>query len=91
MPDKPLNPLIVNDQGNNALLICVALKNTGFQINNQRPDNGPAIYQAIDNRELIAPGFSSEAVLQILEPTGLDLAFINVSDHKSKHQAISAT
>lgn len=97
MPDKPLNLLIVDDQENDALLICIALKKAGFQINSQRVENSIDMQQALDNTALNAiicdhmmPEFSSQEALQIIKSRDLDLPFIIVSGHISEQDAIAA-
>lgn len=97
MPDKPLNLLIVDDQENDALLISIALKKAGLQINSQRVDNAQAMQQALDNTVLDAiicdhmmPEFSSDEALQIIKSRDIDLPFIIVSGHISEQDAIAA-
>lgn len=97
MNDKPLNLLIVDDQENDALLICIALKKAGFQVNSQRVDTAEAMQHALDHTnpgavicDHMMPEFSSEQALKILKSRGLDLPFIIVSGHISEQEAIAA-
>lgn len=97
MSDKPLKLLIVNDQENDADLICIALKKAGFQIHSQRVDNGEAMQETLDHSIPDAiicnhtiPGFSPEEALKLLKSRDLDLPFIIVTGHISEQEAIAA-
>ncbi len=93
---QPLSVLIVDDSSDDAILMSLELRRSGFEVNARRIDSAPALSAAIAEQpwDLILadyhmPGFSGPDALRILQASGLDVPFILVSATIGEETAVA--
>lgn len=93
----PLRVLMVEDSPEDAELVLLALRRSGFQVAPLRVATAPAMAAALaeQNWDLVLsdyrmPGFGGMAALRLLQDTGLDLPFILVSGAIGEEEAVAA-
>ncbi len=94
---KPLNMLIVEDSEDDALLLLVQLRKSGYQPDFMRVETRESMLAALDQRtwdvvtsDYVMPRFSGLHALSVLRESGLDLPFIIVSGNIGEDIAVEA-
>lgn len=94
---KPLNILIVEDSEEDALLLLMELRRSGYEPDFERVETRGAMKEALERREwdvvisdYVMPKFSGLEALATLKESGLDLPFIIVSGNIGEDIAVEA-
>ncbi len=94
---KPLNILIVEDSEDDALLLLVELRKSGYEPEFERVETRVAMQEALKRRpwdviisDYVMPKFSGVDALSVLKESGLDLPFIIVSGNIGEDIAVEA-
>jgi two-component system sensor histidine kinase UhpB len=94
---QPLKALLVEDSGDDALLLALMLKQGGYDLTSERVDTPETMRAALEAQkwdivisDYVMPRFSGLAALRILQEKQLDLPFIIVSGHIGEETAVAA-
>lgn len=93
----PLELLLVEDSEDDADLVLLELRRSGFVVNHQRVQTAPAMQEALRARRLDViisdfsmPRFSAPGALRVLRDSGLDIPFIIVSGTIGEETAVDS-
>ncbi len=94
---KPLNILIVEDSEEDALLLLMELRRSGYEPSAARVETREAMTEALRSRQwdvvisdYVMPRFGGIEALNVLKASGLDLPFIIVSGNIGEDIAVEA-
>ena len=93
----PIRVLIVEDSSDDAELVCLELKDGGYDVTSKRVDTAQGMTQALENgtwdvviSDYVMPRFDGRAALDTLKTSGLDIPFVMVSGKIGEDVAVEA-
>src|SRR6266566_8977401 len=94
---RSIRVLLVEDSGNDALLLLRQLHKGGYEPISKRVDTAEAMRSALEEQgwdivvsDYVMPGFGGLEALEVLKAKGLDLPFIVVSGQIGEDVAVKA-
>ncbi len=92
---KPIHVLIVEDSGDDALMVSRALRCGGYDVTSERVETADAMRAALARKvpdvvlsDHAMPHFSAPAALEVLNKSGLDVPFIIVTGVLGEEEAV---